>query len=523
MMRTLRLGFGLWALCCPVAARLAVSAILSGFAWGGTSELSAQPVRRDYYHGDWLSYVNMRQVTAFAQGFDLLYLATPNGVGRFHTVGLRFFPPLTASSGLDDPKILQIAFDDDYQTLWVETPLGSYSYNEVIDEWRREFEFPLALVRDDVSSVRFPSLFTPFELSYHPPGRATPHGVFVDRNLRRFPITSALRDAVNRSRLFIGTWGYGAGEIDAIVEDVRFYRNGPYQDIVQTLYHDGSLWYMGGRGYEDEPPVISVYDARDSAWAYLEPFYAVAATGDVTAITSMEEMVFFGTRFGLLKLDRKRDRWRKYTPVDGLPHEGITALYRDGDLLWVGTQEGPALLDPRADTGRAAIRMTTGAIGSPWVYEFTRAWGYVWAGTQTGLYRIRQSDGDWTRIATDVGLLRGHVRDMALRPEGLWCATDGGLILMDSTLRAREVFRNQVELPDGNLYALAVDGANLWVSSLSGVWRYIRHKSVWRHYTRDDGLLHEFAYDIVLDGSYVWFGTEGGVTRFYWNNPMRLE
>jgi len=110
-----------------------------------------------------------------------------------------------------------------------------------------------------------------------------------------------------------------------------------------------------------------------------------------------------------------------------------------------------------------------------------------------------------------------------VQPEGIWCATDAGLLLLDSDLVAREIFRDNVELADGDLFGLAIDDANLWVSSRSGLWRYIRAKKIWRNYTVADGLLADFVYDMALDGDYIWLGTALGLTRFYWNNPLRLD
>jgi hypothetical protein len=494
--------------------------VLLGFT---TPEAGAQPGRLNYYSGDWTSWVVMRHVSGFAQSFDLLYMATPNGVGRYHPISRRWLPPLTASSGLDDPRIIQIAWEEETQTLWVETPQGPYSYNDVLDEWRREFEFPVGLVRDDAVTLRYENLFTPFEVSYHTRSKADPYGTFIDRNLRRYPITSALADADRRHITFIGTWGFGLGEINEDTYNTEFIPNGPYQDVVQVLHKDGDLWYMAGQGDSEPYPVISIFNGRDSTWAYEQPYYSVAAKGDVTCIASMDELIFFGTPFGLLQHDRKKNQWRKYDHVDGLPDYGITALFTDDKLLWVGTQKGPGLLDPYADTGQAAISLATGTIGTPWVYKFVRWQEHVWAGTHYGLFRINQADGDWSRIVSETGFLRGQVRDLVIQPEGLWCATDLGLLLLDDNLQAAETFRNGVELTQGDLFALAADGANIWASSPIGVWRYNRLKESFRLYTRADGLLEDFAFDIVLDGPYVWFATVGGVTRFLWNSPQRVD
>lgn len=498
---------------------LAICALLIACA----GAVHAQPVRRDYYEGDWVSFVDQRHITGLAQGFETVYIATPNGVGRYSSIGLRFLPPLTASSGLDDPEILRIAFDEGRGELWVETPMGIASYNETFGEWRRGGTFPAELVRDDAPRERFTTLFTPWEIIYQPPDRSSPNGVFVDHQLRRYPVTCALVDASNSSRVFLGTWGGGLVDVDKNSQQATFRPYGLYQEAVETIYADEDHFYFGGRDPRNAPPVVSVMDRRDTTWSYLDPNYDVPVAGDITAITSLGDWMFFGTPEGLLRYDLKKKRWRKYDRRDGLPEQEVTSLAVDGKLIWVGTSHGPGLLDPAMDTAQPAISLATPRIGSDWVYDFVRAYGYVWAATQTGLYRIRQSEGDWSRISTSAGLLLGPVRGIAARPEGLWCATSGGLILIDSLLEAKEVFRSGVELADGNLYAVAVDADNLWVSSKSGVWRYLREKGFWRQYTRNDGLLADFAYDLEIDGDYIWIGTDGGVSRFLWKNPLRID
>lgn len=483
----------------------------------------AQPVRRGYYHDDWTSFVPTRHITGLAQSFDELWIGTPYGVARYRPDSRRWLPPLTVSSGLEDPYIRQIAFDEEFQEVWVETPMGTYSYNEVEDEWRREPEFPLGLARDDRATVHFDQLFTPFEINYLGPSRDASAGQFVDRELRHYPVSAALNDQVDRSRVFIGTWGYGLGMVDRNTQNVEFAPTGLYQESVQAMLHDGSDWYFAGRDPGGEPPVISIFDGRDSTWSYEQPFYNVAAKGDITCMARLGDFLFYGTPTGLLKHDVKHHRWQKYTGFDGLPDPAITALCPDGKLLWVGTQKGPGLLDPYLDTGQVAISVVTPAIGMTWVYALVQWRDYIWAGTRTGLYRIQQAEAEWSRVVTGSGLLKAEVRDLAVAQDGMWCATDLGLILLDSTLEAAEIFRRDVELSPGDLFAVAADGFNVWAASTAGVWRYNRAKETLRLYTRADGLLHEFVYDIVLDGPHVWFASEGGVTRFLWDSPLRID
>jgi ligand-binding sensor domain-containing protein len=483
----------------------------------------SQPVRRDYYDGDWVSFITQRDITGFAQGFEVLYIGTPNGVGRYSTMTNRFLLPLTASSGLDNPRVLRIAFDDGSGTLWIDTPLGPASYNEAIHEWRRGGTFPDNLSRDDAAQLRFDNLFTPFDLSYFTPDRQSPYGFFRDRNLRTYPITTALVDGFNRSRIWFGAWGQGLGDVDNVTQQVTFHPWGLYQSTVYTLLQVDKRWYFAGEGDGSEPPLISVFDTGDSTWSYLEPFYRIAAAGAVTSTARLGRELFFGTADGLLKYDPRAERWRRYSRFDGLPEDRITAVFPDGELLWVGTSAGPGLVDPCLDTGRVAVSMITASLPATWVYDFASAWGYIWAGTEKGLYRIRQREADWSRITTPDGLLRGRVRALEVRPEGIWCATDGGLLLLDSNLAASRVFRSGGDLANGNLFALAVDDANIWAAGQGGLWRYIRAKDRWRVYTRSDGLLDDFVFDLALDGDYIWLAGREGVTRFFWNNRLRID
>lgn len=504
---------------------LQVTLLALGLVLGpcGGGRLMAQPSRRGYYHGDWTSYVPVRYVSGLAQSFDLVFVGTPLGVARYHPASRRWLPTLTASSGLDAPAIRSIAFDEDYQELWVDTPAGPYSYNEVQDEWRRQPEFPVGLVRDDSRTIRYQNLFTPFELSYLAPTSGTPSGEFVDRELRHYPITTALADHQNRQRLFVGTWGYGLGEIDRTSLYTVFMPTGLYQEKVETIMRYGNSWYFAGRGETGEPPVISILDVADSTWRYEQPYYSIAARGDITCMAAMGDLVFYGTPYGLLKQDLKKNRWQKYTAFDGLPDHAVTSLCPDGRLIWVGTQKGPGLLDPHLDTGKVALNLTSPVIGMNWVFCVAQWLDYTWAGTATGLYRISQERAEWSRVVDPTGLLKSQVRDVAVTPEGMWCATDLGLILLDSNLEAARVFRSGVELDPGDLLSVAADPFNVWASCQAGVWRYNKVKDTFRLYTRDDGLLHEWVYDIVLDGDFVWFGSEGGATRFLWNSPLRLD
>jgi hypothetical protein len=53
--------------------------------------------------------------------------------------------------------------------------------------------------------------------------------------------------------------------------------------------------------------------------------------------------------------------------------------------------------------------------------------------------------------------------------------------------------------------------------------KYTRSSRSWRTFTTEDGLIDNHVNAILLDGDYIWFGTDRGITQFYWNDPNRVD
>jgi len=44
-----------------------------------------------------------------------------------------------------------------------------------------------------------------------------------------------------------------------------------------------------------------------------------------------------------------------------------------------------------------------------------------------------------------------------------------------------------------------------------------------REFTTQDGLPSNEVYELLLDGDYLWIGSDRGLTRFLWNDPDRID
>jgi ligand-binding sensor domain-containing protein len=197
---------------------------------------------------------------------------------------------------------------------------------------------------------------------------------------------------------------------------------------------------------------------------------------------------WFGTRYGgIVHFDG--ENWSAYTVKDGWPGFAVAdiAVTTDG-TLWLATWQGgvfrftgPAATGPTGDGGTWVNHTVDDGLASITVLCIAVAPdGALWFGTQRGASRF---DGQtWTTYTPDDGLAGHVVRSIAVGLDGaLWFGTDEG------------VSRFTGPAATGS----AGDG------------------EAWVTFTVDDGLADNIVYSIAAaaDGT-LWFGTEGGVSRY---------
>ncbi|MBC8205427.1 MAG: hypothetical protein H8E87_07950, partial [FCB group bacterium] len=70
---------------------------------------------------------------------------------------------------------------------------------------------------------------------------------------------------------------------------------------------------------------------------YPSVLYGNRVVNDLTADSAV---VWLATNGGLVKHDRKLNRWVRFTRQDGLPSGTVYVLHKEGDYLWLGTANG---------------------------------------------------------------------------------------------------------------------------------------------------------------------------------------
>ncbi len=167
----------------------------------------------------------------------------------------------------------------------------------------------------------------------------------------------------------------------------------------------------------------------------------------------------------------KFETWTTFTVDDGLPSDKIFALAMEPDRLWVGTEDGLALLE----------------------------------------------DGEWKIFGTEDGLVYPVITDLAIEPEtgDLWIGTFGGLSRLSGG-RFDSFTQLDSGLVNDVVYAVAAQGHRVWVATAAGTSAYDSWQDEWEIFTNRNAPMHEiWCYGLsVSDGKVTLAVWGGGVLQF---------
>ncbi len=227
------------------------------------------------------------------------------------------------------------------------------------------------------------------------------------------------------------------------------------------------------------------------------------------------------------KLPYVYTKWKQFTVADGLPNDHIFAVKADGPRVWIGTENGLAMLDKR--TGK--IKSWTEKDGLPWrvitAIDVDKKTGDVWLGLfGGGLARFSGGRFDhWHQLNS--GLVNDVVYGVAVQDEYVWAATTAGAsrfntvtgewaIFTEKNAPMEEIWNYNVAVGNGKVY-LAVWG--------SGMLEYDLATGRWKDYLdpdgemeidlyRDDGIVHVIVTAASPADNVVWVSSYFGACRY---------
>lgn len=515
--------------------------ILSLF-WGLlilSSSVWAQSIQQIYFDrfthytiDDWITYAPATDITAVEVGDDYVYFGTRlGGILRYHLYDDYWDFPFTTSSGLRSNTILALSYDEDRHRLYAKTPKGIDMYNFAFQYWipaddpmpppRQPDPVELKYFKKGKNNFRYP----PY---YRPSLRELPD-FFTDRSyLFRKP--DVILDPYNRefhikgisevdkfNRLWIATDGLGPAWASLNDNYLHIVPRSIANIYPRAVYFDEHDIWIGGIGNGMIPGGICRWTDKPDKWQYYEAGLIMGIYNhNVQAIDGTERYVFFGTKLGLVRYDKKKNDWTTFTRAQRLLSENINDLMVVDHRLYIATDRGFNWMDVDYDT---IERSKSTKLNSIPVNRIALGDSTLFFATPYGIYQYFPEKDVVELLKTGSAVMDVNIGAVGVNQDSIWFAGDGGVAFYDPVGKQWHSFP-QVKM---EFYDIAFTPGSVWFATNRGLLRCDVKENYWYLYTTRDGLANNHVYSIFLDGADMWLSTDGGVTVFAWYRDGRKE
>ncbi len=458
----------------------------------------------------WGDFWHVRWVTS---SMNYVYFATTSGIIKYDKMKRVWEMPMTGTEGIDHSDVYRVHVDEFDDHLVVNTGDGLYEFDKLLRRW-----FPIDRIPDlggrnahvDVPSV----MYAPSGFNY------SNTGALNDPWGRSWPLSDVLND--RSGNLWLGFWGYGPAMADEASQIIQPLPYGLLQERTNAMtFRDGVLWVSGAEAGSPRTG-ITAFDIEDNRFEYVESgltrdFPVV----DVNCLASGPDAIWAGTSNGVYRLDPDSRRMdTRYGRRAGLPDPNIISLAVRSDSVWVGTAYGLALMSLSGDSLNTVIPQS---LHERVIFDLVLAGDELWIASSAGAHRLRLSLGDFQRLSDPEGMLTGEVYDIEVTDRYLWFAGPDGVLRLDRKTGESQSFPMLTTYRD--VHAIAANDTILAVASGHGltlVYHDSKHLNR-RRFTTGDGLPSNTIYSLLIDGQYLWLGSDRGLTRFWWGNPDRID
>ncbi len=470
-----------------------------------------------YEEGVWVSYSDFHQVNDIVVGRNEIYIATGGGILRYHRYRKRWLDPWVIGRGEIESVDLRGAVNVDYipeeDEIAVLTPRGVYIYNYVFKTWRsgeHDFESPAAADFFEATFLRVPDYLVS-RRTYFNQGPNT----IMDNDLRKYLMTIYAKDPWGT--YWIGVENLGVMQMDEHTKQAMIWELGQYGRDVRAIARGKGWTILGGHNREGG---ITFWKRSKNVWDHIEREYTTGLESTwINDMTVSGKWLLAATDYGLAQIDLKSGSARTWSTYEGLWSNQVLSVSADRDTVWIGTDEGICkLFLPKGPVKR----LDRNAGYNQPAYRLTVDRQTIWVGGELGVLRLdRESEtGGYLGLEGGVG---GPVHALYSNGNELWVGRYTGIEVINKKTLEQTGYPAQAYFDGAEVFAVLATDSLVWVGTDEGLWKFDRPRNRWHQYDEKDGLIDNRVTTLFRDGDYLLLGTPEGVTRFFWNDPNRVD
>ncbi|MBD3333029.1 hypothetical protein GF356_09260 [candidate division GN15 bacterium] len=473
----------------------------------GTPTISASPVGQAT---TWSDFSFIRDISA---SMTHVYFATTNGITVYNKATRTWESPLTGTEGIDHQDIQRVWSDRFGEKIYAQTSNDLYEYAPLFERWYPITSLPE--VDNDNQYIAPPEmLVAPFGFSYGEPG------VLYGEYHRTYNFNVVMDDG--SGDIWVGTWGHGAGRYAPPTNVMEMLPFGLLQERVNAVWEEGDMLWVSGAGFNSLRTGITGFNRADTSFTYIESgVIAGFPEVDVNCLAGDDDYLYIGTPSGLYVMHRNSQMVEyQVTGRSGLIDDNIISLARNGDSLFVGTEEGLTILAPENDSLNYIF---PSALVGLRIWDIHLYDSTIWIATEQGVFRYFCADGRLQRFRDPKMVLTSDVYGLDVYDSTLWGISDDGALQLDLITGEATAHRLRIEQVWPN--ALAVNDSIAAIGGTQGL-LFVFHTAdpvFTRRFDTYDGLPSETIFTLRFEGDYLWIGSDQGLTRFWWNNPRRVD
>jgi ligand-binding sensor domain-containing protein len=215
--------------------------------------------------------------------------------------------------------------------------------------------------------------------------------------------------------------------------------------------------------------------------------------------------------------------------VEYLEGANITAIKSEAGYMWVATYGQGIYRYSTKDDQWKNFSTKEGNLNNDLFFNIAVSKDYVWAGAAEGLYIYNKKKNIWTNKKFAFGGEMGNwIRALCYDPEEnvLWIGRFKNLTRLDVRRQRFTDYDKTIkgDAKTNNFTAISLDGDSLiWFGTEGGVYKYYKNRNInsdyaWDFYNNKKGrFLEEGSYvsisGLIFDNKYVWFGTDEFITK----------